>query len=192
MINTKERGRLDEMEDFDVAVSAFIHKGRSKDEVVDILQDRGADESQIKEVFEFIDENYSGPRRFQCSAKVRMVNFIVDITLIIVLFFLCMIELSKYNTGTWAYTSVFIVPLIYYLIFEGIFARTPGKFLTGSIVVDLEGKKPNFWLVLVRTFCRLHIKAILHATDSSKVFHDEMSDTCVVNKRRWEKEYQVV
>jgi uncharacterized RDD family membrane protein YckC len=43
---------------------------------------------------------------------------------------------------------------IYYLFFEGVFGRTPGKWLLGTVVVDESGRPPSFGQVLGRTACR--------------------------------------
>jgi uncharacterized RDD family membrane protein YckC len=43
----------------------------------------------------------------------------------------------------------------YYMFFEGIWARTPGKWLFGTVVVRDSGGKPSLGQVLGRTACRL-------------------------------------
>ena len=42
----------------------------------------------------------------------------------------------------------------YYLLFEGVWARTPGKWVFGTIVVGEDGKPPSFGQVAGRTACR--------------------------------------
>lgn len=42
----------------------------------------------------------------------------------------------------------------YYLFFEGLWARTPGKWVFGTIVVAEDGKPPSFGQVAGRTVCR--------------------------------------
>jgi uncharacterized RDD family membrane protein YckC len=42
----------------------------------------------------------------------------------------------------------------YYIFFEGVFARTPGKFLFGTIVVNETGGAPSIGQVIGRTLCR--------------------------------------
>lgn len=42
----------------------------------------------------------------------------------------------------------------YYLLFEGVWARTPGKWIFGTIVVAEDGKPPSFGQVAGRTACR--------------------------------------
>jgi uncharacterized RDD family membrane protein YckC len=51
-----------------------------------------------------------------------------------------------------ALISVFIG---YYLVFELLFSRTPGKFVTGLIIVELDGRRCTWRHVLIRTAFRL-------------------------------------
>ena len=48
----------------------------------------------------------------------------------------------------------FLVFFCYYAFFEGIWMRTPGKFIFGTRVVSEEGGKPTMSQVLGRTACR--------------------------------------
>ena len=43
---------------------------------------------------------------------------------------------------------------LYYIFFESIWQRTPGKWATGTKVVKLDGTKPGFWRIVGRTFAR--------------------------------------
>jgi uncharacterized RDD family membrane protein YckC len=46
--------------------------------------------------------------------------------------------------------------LAYYLVFEGVFGRTPGKFVTGIRVIDARtGRTPGMFTVFVRTLLRV-------------------------------------
>lgn len=44
--------------------------------------------------------------------------------------------------------------LAYYCFFEGIWARTPGKLVLGTMVVSQQGDRPAFDQVIGRTLCR--------------------------------------
>lgn len=48
----------------------------------------------------------------------------------------------------------FTVLIGYYLVFEGVWQRTPGKFILGTMVVNATGEKPSFGQILGRTLCR--------------------------------------
>jgi uncharacterized RDD family membrane protein YckC len=43
----------------------------------------------------------------------------------------------------------------YYLVFELLFSRTPGKFVTGLVIVQLDGTRCSWGQVLIRTVFRL-------------------------------------
>ena len=47
-----------------------------------------------------------------------------------------------------------ILIVAYYVFFEGVWARTPGKLLFGTIVVTESGDKPPVLQILGRTLCR--------------------------------------
>ena len=81
------------------------------------------------------------------------------------------------------YTFVTCIALFYYNFFEIFFARTVGKFITQTIVVDENGEKPNHETILVRTLCRLIPFEILSFLGMpARGWHDRISKTYVVNK----------
>ena len=81
-------------------------------------------------------------------------------------------KLPKMLTGT-------LILMTYYLIFEGIWARTPGKWLFRTIVVTESGAKPSFEQILGRTLCRL-IPFEAFSCLSGIGWHDKLSKTRVV------------
>jgi uncharacterized RDD family membrane protein YckC len=44
--------------------------------------------------------------------------------------------------------------IMFYGLFESYLQRTPGKFLTGTRVIRLDGAKPTEWNILLRTLLR--------------------------------------
>jgi uncharacterized RDD family membrane protein YckC len=76
-----------------------------------------------------------------------------------------------------------IVILFYYAFFEGIWARTPGKWVFGTVVVNDSGSKPSFSQVLKRTFSRF-IPFEPFSFFGERGWHDSLSDTLVVRKRK--------
>ncbi|WP_293891324.1 RDD family protein [Flavobacterium sp.] len=81
------------------------------------------------------------------------------------------------------YTFVTCIALFYYNVFEIFFARTVGKFITQTIVVDENGEKPNHEQILVRTLCRLIPFEIFSFLGMPcRGWHDSISKTYVVNK----------
>jgi uncharacterized RDD family membrane protein YckC len=51
--------------------------------------------------------------------------------------------------------ALIVVFLGYYLVLELLFSRTPGKFVTGLVIVELDGGRCTWRQVLVRTAFRM-------------------------------------
>lgn len=71
--------------------------------------------------------------------------------------------------------------VIYYLGFELAFARTPGKFVLGTIVIDEKGNKPTAGQMIGRSFARLiPFEAFSCIGGQSRGWHDSLAKTYVV------------
>lgn len=70
--------------------------------------------------------------------------------------------------------------LIYYLLFEGIWQRTPGKWITGTKVVMSDGSKPEFGTIFLRTLIRIIPFEPLSFFFNPIGWHDAWSKTLVV------------
>ena len=82
------------------------------------------------------------------------------------------------------YTFVACISLLYYNVFEIFSARTLGKLITQTIVVDENGEKPNHETILVRSLCRLIPFEVLSFIGMpARGWHDSISKTYVVNKK---------
>lgn len=77
--------------------------------------------------------------------------------------------------------------IIYYTLTEGIFGRSIGKFITGTIVVDENGEKINFGTAFKRSLCRLIPFDIFSFLGSGRGWHDSIADTYVVEKKSLEE-----
>jgi uncharacterized RDD family membrane protein YckC len=77
--------------------------------------------------------------------------------------------------------------LIYYNALEILSGRTVGKWITGTIVVDLYGGKPGASRILKRTLCRLIPFEFLTFIRQRRGWHDTIPDLYVVNKREFEE-----
>ena len=71
---------------------------------------------------------------------------------------------------------------VYYVIFEGIWARTPAKLILGTAVVNEEGSSPSFRAVLIRTLCRF-IPFEPFSFLGERGWHDRLSKTHVISTR---------
>ncbi len=81
------------------------------------------------------------------------------------------------------YYFLAIVSFVYYLFFEGIWKRTPGKWLALTKVVNQSGDKPSFWQIIVRSAVRVAGFIIIDSICLSfleKTLHDYVSKTEVV------------
>ena len=72
--------------------------------------------------------------------------------------------------------------LLYYIPFEAIWARTPGKWVFGTEVITLDGTKPSFGIILGRTLCRFIPFEVLSFLGRDG-WHDRFSGTQVVRVR---------
>lgn len=72
----------------------------------------------------------------------------------------------------------------YYIYFESIFGRTPGKWITGTQVVTMSGTKPSFGQIVKRTLSRMvPFEPFSFLGDNSLGWHDRWSGTMVVDIR---------
>lgn len=75
-----------------------------------------------------------------------------------------------------------VIRLFYYILTEGFLGRSFAKFITGTVVVDENGRKPSFGIVIKRSFCRIiPFDGLSFLGDRG--WHDSISDTYVVNKK---------
>lgn len=71
----------------------------------------------------------------------------------------------------------------YYIFFEGIWARTPGKLLFGTVVINEAGGKPSLGQVIGRTLCRF-IPFEAFSCLGERGWHDSIPKTHVVLAER--------
>ncbi|HKS56818.1 MAG TPA: RDD family protein [Steroidobacteraceae bacterium] len=71
---------------------------------------------------------------------------------------------------------------LYYIFFEGIWGRTPGKFMFGTVVVNEQGGKASIGQVVGRSFCRF-IPFEAFSCLGERGWHDSIPKTYVVMAR---------
>ena len=87
------------------------------------------------------------------------------------------LQLAGYGVGI-------AVALAYYAGCEILFQRTLAKFLTGTIVVTVDGGRPTAWQMVGRTLCRfIPFEAFSFLGDPCVGWHDSIPKTRVVNAR---------
>jgi uncharacterized RDD family membrane protein YckC len=116
----------------------------------------------------------------------RVLNFLTD-TLLVFLLSYFIYKLHPYYVSHGRVVYLYFhwifwpVLFLYYILFEGLFARTPGKFLTYSrVVVTASGRKPGFGRVLLRSLLRLTLIDLFFYPFFEKMLHDQLSGTDVV------------
>ncbi|MGI8951124.1 MAG: RDD family protein [Chitinophagaceae bacterium] len=115
----------------------------------------------------------------------RVLNFIVD-TLLIFLLSFAAFKGWQFYSYYWGiiyfpfYYFFWSIIFIYYLFFESIFKRTPGKWLSFSKVVSKNGGKPSFIQIVLRSLIRLTIIDCFFIPFLDETLHDYVSKTKVV------------
>ncbi|MEP6845085.1 MAG: RDD family protein [Panacibacter sp.] len=115
----------------------------------------------------------------------RVINFIADTLIVSILSFIIGKAWSFYEIY-WGYPYVNpllifgLVLFIYYFIFELIWARTPGKWLSYTKVTDKKGLKPGFLRIFLRSIARLTVVDCFFIPFLNKTLHDYVSSTEVV------------
>jgi uncharacterized RDD family membrane protein YckC len=117
----------------------------------------------------------------------RVLNFLVD-TLVVFLISYFLYKGLKYYATKYREPLVnfgylfFTVLFFYYFICELLFARTLGKLVSFTKVVNKQGKRPNLLQVLIRSAARLTIIDCFFFPLWEKTLHDYLSKTEVVEK----------
>lgn len=141
------------------------------------------------------------------SGGQRFLNYLLDNIFILALIFLLAIFLGFFGAllglnglanwmdsiGDLEGRILFILfTIIYYTVTEGLFGRSLAKLITGTIVVDENGEKPDFGTILKRTLCRIiPFDGLSFLGSSGRGWHDSMSDTYVVNKKALDEEVKI-
>ncbi|MGK7391089.1 MAG: RDD family protein [Candidatus Cyclobacteriaceae bacterium M2_1C_046] len=126
------------------------------------------------------------------KSEQRIINVIVDMIVIFILWFI--LSLITIITGLEQFyidkageqipiiSMIIILPTFwaYYIFSEYIFQRTLGKMLTKSKVVTLNGDKPTFKQILIRTLSRNIPFEYLSYLITVKGIHDKLSNTRVI------------
>jgi uncharacterized RDD family membrane protein YckC len=139
------------------------------------------------------------------SSGQRFLNYILDFIFVTIIFvMICLfigvliglfgldgLREAMDGMGDSGWNLVLItIYLSYFFITEGIFGRSIGKLITGTVLVDENGEKPDFGTVVKRSFSRL-IPFDNFSFLGSRGWHDSISDTYVVNKKALDEEVRL-
>jgi uncharacterized RDD family membrane protein YckC len=77
-----------------------------------------------------------------------------------------------------------ILVVTYYVVLEGMFSRTLGKWIVGTRVVDERGERPTIGQILGRTACRfIPFEAFTFLGHAPRGWHDRFPGTYVIKTR---------
>lgn len=117
----------------------------------------------------------------------RVLNFLVDTLLIFIISYALYKGLKYYVTlyrkSLLSFGYIFFIVLfVYYFFSELLFARTIGKLVSFTKVVNHKGQCPNFTQVFIRSIVRLTVIDCFFFPIWEKTLHDYLSNTQVVEK----------
>jgi uncharacterized RDD family membrane protein YckC len=89
------------------------------------------------------------------------------------------------HNSWWDTLINYVIFVSYYVLFEGLLqGKTPGKFITNTRVVTLDGYLPNSNSILLRSFSRLvPFEAFSFLAKKPNGWHDRWSDTIVIDEK---------
>jgi len=121
------------------------------------------------------------------SRGKRFANTLVD--MIVLSMLTLVLGISTYYLGGNGATSLLLydvaVPFAYYFIFEVVWSKTPGKFLTKTHVVSDSGEKASASHLAIRTISRwIPFEAFSYLfKPRPRGWHDRISNTTVVDDK---------
>ena len=88
------------------------------------------------------------------ASKARIIAFIIDNLLACLI---SVLTVGLVHTENWILgsTVVCLTYLSYFFIFEAVWSRTPGKFIQGLVVRNIDGTRCSLKAHLIRTLARL-------------------------------------
>jgi uncharacterized RDD family membrane protein YckC len=132
--------------------------------------------------------------RISASQPKRYLNFLIDLLLqLVILYFLTFIyiiilhKIPQINFISFIYYSVldFVILILYYTLSEGLWGKSPAKFITHTKVIRENGQSLTFYITLLRTLCRcIPFDALSFLFfKNPKGWHDSLSKTIVIDER---------
>jgi uncharacterized RDD family membrane protein YckC len=118
------------------------------------------------------------------SKGTRFANLLLDTVGYYIAAFVIGVVTALAGTPTLGQVLGVLVMFGYYLFFEALFGRTPGKMITGTRVVTVDGGTPSFKQILGRNLARyVPFEPFSFFGDDAVGWHDSWSGTRVVKAR---------
>jgi uncharacterized RDD family membrane protein YckC len=149
-------------------------------------------DQQLKETNEEILNQQS-----HATSKTRVINYALDqlfIFIIMMIFGVGIIIFFGINSEIYNFIFVnniasiiitLIITIFYYVIFEFAFGKSPAKFITHTKVLTVNGKKPDFTAIIIRTLCRfIPFEPFTFLESNTSGWHDTLSNTIVITEAK--------
>ncbi len=134
------------------------------------------------------------------SQGQRFLNFIIDrivtyaiVFLLFIIFFMILALMGEVEAiDTLSNSSVFEIGVslsiyvLYYFLFENYTQKTIAKYLTKTLVVDINGNKPESSKIISRSFSRLiPLDAFSYLGNDARGWHDTIPELYVVDEKKF-------
>ncbi len=116
----------------------------------------------------------------------RVLNFLVDTLCCLILAWIASAIWNWYvfyYHYTYLYFGIilYIILFIFYMFFEGVFSRTPGKWISFTRVIDKKTKqKAHILQIFIRTIVRMTIIDLFFIPFIGEPLHDYLSKTTLL------------
>jgi len=152
-----------------------------------------------------VERSYFVSAKVVARKEARFLNFVIDyIIIFLILVLISILDMVFFlETDSEIVDSSFIpegnslteylffnlISSSYYFIIEVFTGRTISKWITGTIVVDINGNKPPTSTILKRSLLRLiPFEYLSFLGHRARGWHDQYSDTYVVYRKKLEAE----
>ncbi|MBI1306672.1 MAG: hypothetical protein GC181_08670 [Bacteroidetes bacterium] len=136
--------------------------------------------------FTILDESETAVRPKVAKKISRLVNYVIDTTCIMLIlglllgFIFAFNLIDEDNEPVLVFFLFWGVMMSYFTVFEFYLSKTPGKLISKTHVITINGDKPTFLNILGRSLCRFIPLDNISLLFSDYAWHDEVSNTMVV------------
>ena len=154
-------------------------------------EDRELKQKYLENISKFSIQNLSATKSKRFANYILdniiifIISFFIGFTLSTFLLFIdpSALDIIKYENKLIDYTLGFIVTCFYYIGFEFLTGKTPAKYITKTKVVRLNGGKPDFQSILLRSLCRfIPFEPLSFLGSNESGWHDKFSQTRVTDE----------
>ena len=157
-----------------------------KKKITDIFREKLVTRKERNEYGEIItvDKAFKIKRPVEnLSATRRFINLLIDCVPLNLIQYPIIIINHANPSSIWILLSL-LVWFSYYVLLEYYLQRTLGKFVTGSLVVNEYGGRPDFKQVCLRTIIRIMPFDLISffLQDENRCWHDKWTNTYVISQ----------